>query len=164
MSGFNHGRVTESTKVAVSADDFWMLLRDWAAVSSWVLPEGVTGPARVRIKDGGDRNALPCTRILESGRTQTYSHEETLIFSDAEARRIYYTFNGVPGGIRNYMATTFVDPDGDHASIVTCASNFDLPATKSMANTEKYLRRAYRLHIARGIEGAILLRQHANDA
>jgi hypothetical protein len=159
MSEFIRGAVTVSTKVSVSADEFWALLRDWPAVLSWVLPAGSTAPTRVTLKDGHHNDVLPCTRVLHSDRPQTYSHEETLIFADPEARRIYYTFNGIPGGIRNYLATTFVDPDGKHAAVVTCSSSFDLPAGNSMTTTEKYLKDAYRQHIAKGIEGAILARR-----
>jgi hypothetical protein len=159
MSDFMHGAVTVSTRVAVSAGEFWAVLRDWPAVASWVLPEGVTPPARVTLKAGHSSDVLPCTRILESTRQRAYSHEETLILADPQARRVYYTFNGVPGGIRNYVATTYVDSAGDDAAVVTCASSFDLPVSKSMTRTEKYLKDAYELHIARGIEGAILARR-----
>ena len=159
MSSFLRGSLTVSTRVQVSADDFWDLLRRWDAVLTWVLPEGVAPADAVMLKDGHRVDVLPCTRVIIRKRSLQYSHEETLIFADPEARRVYYTFNGVPGGIRNYMATTTVDPEGPSAAVITCASSFDLPSNQSMADTEQYLLAAYVDNIARGIEGAILLRK-----
>jgi hypothetical protein len=161
MTNFNRGSVTIATKVAVPASDFWELLRDWGAIPEWRLPEGVSRPLDVYLKEGHSADSLPCTRVIVQSRTQDYSHEETLIYVDADARRLYYTFNGVPGGIRNYFATTFVDADGDENAIVTCSSSFDLPDTESMESVEEYLRVAYVDNIARGIEAAIKQRLSA---
>jgi len=110
------------------------------------------------LKEGHRVDVLPCTRVIEATPDQSYSHEETLILADSEARRIYYSFNGVPGGMRNYVATTFVDPDDQGGALVTCSSSFDLPKAASMERIEGYLRETFEVRIARGIEGAVLAR------
>jgi len=159
VNEFNRGLVTVSTKVSVSPGEFWAVLRDWAAVLDWVLPSGMVPPSRVFLKEGHHVDVLPCTRVIEASPDQSYSHEETLIVSDPEARRIYYTFNGVPRGMRNYVATTFVDPDGDGGAMVTCSCSFDLPKTASMERMEQSLRETFQVRIAQGIEGAVLARR-----
>ena len=159
MSGFDRGLVTVATRVSVSADEFWLVLREWDAVLDWVLPPGMVHPRRVFLKEGHHVDVLLCTRVIESTPDQSYSHEETLILADAEARRLYYTFNGVPGGMRNYVATTFVDAESDDGAVVTCSTSFDLPETASMERVERSRRETFEVRIARGIEGAVLARR-----
>jgi hypothetical protein len=161
MPTFHRVSVTVSTAVEVSAEDFWQVLRDWAAVPSWVLPERYVPPSRVFLKPGHSADVLPCTRVIEGRRALGYSHEETLILADPDARRIYYTFNGVPGGIRNYLATTTVDERGPDEALVTCSSTFDLPLEASVPDVERYLHQAYDVRISHGIEGAVLHRRAA---
>lgn len=61
--------------------------------------------------------------------------------------------------MRNYVATTFVDPEGDDGAVVTCSTSFDLPEAASMERVERYLRETFEVRIARGIEGAVLARR-----
>jgi len=163
MSELDHGLVTVWTRVSVSADEFWSVLRDWAAVLDWVLPDGMAQPSRVVLAEGHHVDVLPCTRVIDATPDQTYRHEETLFLADPEARRLYYTFSGVPGGMRNYVATTFVDPEDDGGAMVTCSASFDLPRTASMERVERSLRETFEVRIARGIEGAVVARRRESN-
>jgi hypothetical protein len=162
MTTYNRGEVTVSTRVGVSADEFWTVLRDWGSVLDWVLPpESPDPPVAVALKLGHDVDTLPCTRVLEFDPPLGFPYEETLLFSYPEARRIYYTFNGIPGGLCNYMATTYVESDSENAATVTCSSTWDLPSSQPIEELRAYLAAVYEHMIARGIEGTVLARQSA---
>jgi hypothetical protein len=162
MTNYNRGSVVVSTKVAVSADEFWSLLRDWAAVPEWVLPEeSPPPPVSVALKTDHDVDTLPCTRVLEFDPPLDFPYEETLLYASSEARRMYYTFSGIPGGLCNYMATTFVDDDGDDCATVSFSSTWDLPVTESLDGMVTYLAAVYEHMITRGIEAAVRSRRNA---
>jgi hypothetical protein len=151
--------VTVSREVDVSPDEFWAMLRDWPAVMKWNPREGnpTSFLLDVTLKAGDDPSRLPCTRVMHfdpaSGFPPTY--EEILLYAYPEARRIYYTFSGVPDGLTNYMATTFVDELALNRARVTCTSTFDLPTKVSLRETVEWLEKVYEVQIIRGIEAAI---------
>src|SRR3546814_1109684 len=129
MANFKRGSAFASGEVDASADDIWAMLRDWPAVMKWCA-KGENAPAPLTdttLKEGSKVDVLPCTRIchfvLDSGFPPTF--EETLIHADPEARRIYYNVDGVAaGGMRNYLATTYVDEVGHGRERITCESSF----------------------------------------
>ena len=158
MKTFQRGSVTVSGDVTVSADEFWKLLRDWPAAMKWIPRDSASPPIDVTLKPGDDVNRLPCSRVMHFDVSSGFpaSWEETLLFADPQARRIYYTFSGIPDGMRNYIATTIVDDTGRGTAHITCSSSFDLPNTgASMEETNKFLRDVYEHVIIRGIEAAI---------
>lgn len=163
MTKFTRGSVSVSVDVAVSGDDFWAVLRDWPAVRSWVLnDQSPPAPVAVELKEGHAVDSLPCTRVLQFDPPLDYPYEETLLYADQEAKRIHYTFNGIPNGMRNYMATTFIDETGKRSARVTCASNFDLPGDQPLEAMQSYLADVYEHMIIRGIEAAIQRAQSAS--
>lgn len=159
MTKFNRGTVSVTKDVDVSADEFWAMLRDWPAVMKWSPKENSPTPflLDVTLKPGDDPARLPCTRVMHfdpsSGFPPTY--EEILLYAYPDARRIYYTFSGVPDGLTHYMATTFVDELGQGRARVTCTSMFDLPESVSLKETVHWLEGVYEQQIIRGIEATI---------
>ncbi|KKC26020.1 SRPBCC family protein [Sphingomonas sp. SRS2] len=144
--------------VAVSADAFWTMLRDWPAVMKWTPTEDKPAPLlNVTLKDGDDVNMLPCTRIMHFDTSTGFppTFEETLLYAYPEARRIFYTFNGVPDGLTNYMATTFVDALSETSARVTCSAMFDVADAASLEDTVTFLENVYERSIIRGIERAV---------
>ena len=79
------------------------------------------------------------------------------------ARRIYYTFNGIPGGLCNYMATTFVEDAGEDNAVVFFSSTWDLPVDQSLDDMVAYLAAVYEHMIARGIEAAVRSRRDGSS-
>jgi hypothetical protein len=153
---FRHGSASFSSEVAVSADEFWELLRNWPAVMKWHPKVDVPPLIACTLKEGNDPDTLPCTRLMhfatpDGGRA---SFEETLLYADPEARRIYYTFDGFRDQMRNYMATTIVEDAGPGRSCVTCSSSFDVPEGVSLEDHAAFLAAIYEKAVIRGIEAA----------
>src|SRR3546814_10327840 len=92
--------------------------------------------------------------VLDSGFPPTF--EETLIHADPEARRIYYNVEGVAaGGMRNYLATTYVDEVGPGRARITCESSFDVPADAEVEPVKAFLEAVYNLSVIQGMERAV---------
>jgi hypothetical protein len=159
MKQFNRGVASVTREVEVSADEFWAMLRDWPAVMKWNPRENnpTSFLLDVTLKPGDDAARLPCTRVMHFDTTSGFppTYEEILLYAYPEARRIYYTFSGVPDGLTHYMATTFVDELDRGRARVTCTSMFDLPTNLSLADTVDWLEKVYDQQIIRGIEAAI---------
>jgi hypothetical protein len=154
---YKRGSVCVTADVDVSADDFWEVLRDWPAVMKWTPADSPAPLLDVTLRDGDDVDVLPCTRIMHFDISKGFppTFEETLLSAHPEARRIIYVLKDVPGGLTNYMATTFIDDLGDGKARVTCDSKFDVPMSASLEETEDFLQKIYERSVIRGIERAI---------
>lgn len=156
MGRFSRGTVTVVVDVDVSANEFWEMLRDWPAVLKW----NFTNPALldVTLKEGDRVDVLPCTRVmhLDTSRGFPATTEEILLYADPNSRRIFYTFAGIVGGLKNYIATTFVDDLDEARARVTCASMFDVADGTSLVDTIRWLEDVYERQIIRGMEAAII--------
>jgi hypothetical protein len=159
MTNFVRGSAFTSGEVDVSADDFFAMLRDWPAVMKWAAKENPPAPLLdTTLKKGSDVNVLPCTRVCHMDTSTGFppTFEETLLHADSAAHRIYYNVEGVAaGGMRNYLATTFVDPISATRSRVTCSSTFDVPDEEAARNVKSFLEGVYDRSVIKGIEGAV---------
>lgn len=159
MTKFKRAGAFSAGEVDVSADDFYAMLRDWPAVMKWAAKVNPPAPlVDTTLKAGSDVNVLPCTRVCHFDTTTGFppTFEETLIHADAEGRRIYYNVEGVAaGGMRNYLATTFVDEIGPGRCRVTCSSSFDVPEDSSADDVKNFLEAVYERSVIRGIEAAV---------
>ncbi len=116
----------------VSANRAWALLTEWEAVLKWWdnrVPGDAMRLSGVELE--GDRNAVPRTRVLtRSNATQSglpLVNRETLLLQDDDLMRIYYDADdGVIAGVRNYIATTYIDAIAQDSCRVTCDSRFDV--------------------------------------
>jgi hypothetical protein len=159
MTNFVRGSAFTSGEVDVSADDFFTMLRDWPAVMKWAAKENPPAPlVDTTLKKGHNVSVLPCTRVCHMDTSTGFppTFEETLLHADSAARRIYYNVEGVAaGGMRNYLATTFVDAIAPKRSRVTCSSTFDVPDEESARNVKAFLEGVYDRSVIQGIAGAV---------
>ena len=149
-------------ELSVSASDFWEILIDWGALMDWIPKLDENPPAPVsgcEMLASHSIDALPCTRrvYLQSGGVGQDYLDETLIHFDHATRRLYYTFGGIgPGGVRNYLATTFIDETGSSACRVTCASQFDI-AADAASDMKAFVEEFYDRAIIQGIAKLIAI-------
>jgi hypothetical protein len=165
MNGFNRGTVSVTADVDVSAVEFWDLVRDWSAVMKWIPEDRSVPVLNVTLKEGNDLNVLPCTRVMHLDASKGFppTIDEILLYADPQSKRLFYTFSGIPDGLTNYIATTFVDElEGDRAR-VTCASMFDVPVSLSLAKTVSWLEHVYEYQMIRGMESAIKRERQASE-
>ncbi|MEA3151492.1 MAG: hypothetical protein QOD56_2431, partial [Gammaproteobacteria bacterium] len=159
MTNLVRGSAFTAGEVDVSADDFFALLRDWPAVMKWAAKENPPAPLLdTTLKKGHDVNILPCTRVCHMDTSTGFppTFEETLLHADSEGRRIYYNVEGVAaGGMRNYLATTFVDEISPKRCRVTCSSSFDVPDAEAARNVKAFLEAVYDRSVIKGIAGAV---------
>jgi hypothetical protein len=159
MSNFVRGSAFTSGEVDVSADDFFAMLRDWPAVMKWAAKVDPPAPlVDTTLKRGHNIDVLPCTRVCHMDTSTGFppTFEETLLHADSAGRRIYYNVEGVAaGGMRNYLATTFIDELGPNRSRVTCASTFDVPDEEAARNVKAFLEGVYDRSVIKGIAGAV---------
>jgi hypothetical protein len=77
--------------------------------------------------------------------------------ADSSARRIYYNVEGVVAstGMRNYLATTFVDEVGPNRARVTCSSSYDVPDEEMARIVKGFLEDVYDRSVIQGIAWAV---------
>jgi hypothetical protein len=160
MTSYVRGSAFKSGEVDVSADDFFAMLRDWPAVMKWAPKENPPAPlVDTTLEKGHDVNVLPCTRICHFDTSTGFppTFEETLLHADGAARRIYYNVEGVVAstGMRNYLATTFVDELGPNRARVTCSSSYDAPDEDSARIIKVFLETIYDRSVIQGIAAAV---------
>ena len=160
MTNFVRGSAYTSGEVDISADDFYAMLRDWPAVMKWAPKENPPAPLTdTTLKKGHNVDVLPCTRVCHFDTSTGFppTFEETLIHADSAARRIYYNVEGVVAstGMRNYLATTFVDEVSPRRARVTCSSTFDVPDEETARNVKAFLEGVYDRSVIKGIAGAV---------
>jgi hypothetical protein len=160
MTNFVRGSALKSGDVDVSADEFYAMLRDWPAVMKWAAKENPPAPLTdTTLKAGHRVSVLPCTRICHFDTSTGFppTFEETLLHADSAARRIYYNVEGVVAstGMRNYMATTFVEELGPRRARVTCASTYDVPNEESARMVKAFLEAVYDRSVIQGIAAAV---------
>lgn len=136
MPTYRRMRATKSDEVPVSAEAFWTILRDWPAIKSWMRAENPpVNLIKVELKPGHQVDSLPCCRLcyvdssgLPAGLSIPEVSAETLLHADPEAFLIYYNIEGEgPFGMRNYLASTVLDPLGPERTRVTCSGRWDMP-------------------------------------
>lgn len=159
MTAFRRGTAFATAEIDVSADDYWTMLRDWGAVMKWVdrSPDAPAPLVDTVYKEGDSVDVLPCTRIcLFTPESGVGPYPETLIHADADARRIYYTVDGITSsGMRNYLSMAMVDElDGDRCR-VTVQSTWDIPADGDLEGNRAFLEAVYNRSMIQGMATAI---------
>ena len=160
MSSIVRGSARVTLEVDISADDFYTMLRDWPSVMKWA-EQGENAPAPVTdtvLKEGHRVDVLPCTRLclIDTRLGHPPVFEETLLYADPQARRIFYTVTGfAPNTVRNYMATTFADEIGPQRARVTCWSMWDAPDQKTADDAQRFMEAVYERNVIKGIAAAV---------
>ncbi len=148
--------VHKAVELSIPASAFWNILIDWGALMDWMPKLDEDPPARVsrcEVLPGHSLAKLPFTRrvYLDNGGVGPDYLDETLQHFDAEARRLYYTFGGVgPGGVRNYLSTTYIDELAPDRCRVTCASQYDI-ADDAGTDMKDFIEEFYDRAIIQGI-------------
>ena len=146
----------KSVELPMAAEAFWDVLIDWGALMDWMPGRDENPPAPVvgcEILPGQTMSSLPFTRrvYLDGGGEGPAYLDESLQHFDAETLRLYYTFDGVgPGGVRNYLATTYVDELAADRCRVTCASQYDI-ADDAETDMQDFIEDFYDRAIIQGI-------------
>jgi hypothetical protein len=121
---FERVRTINQSLIDQSAEKVWSYLTDWAG-SRRQRAGGMGQLTVAKISLEGEIDQIPRTRVLEFGAFGTV--RETLLRQDDSAMHLYYIIEGTgPLGIRNYLATTDVDPVGPDRCQVTITARFDL--------------------------------------
>lgn len=108
-------------EIAGSADAAWALLTDWAGILRW-WPSNPPVVIENVVLEGAPDAVPRGRRIFRGGGSAV----ETLLKADPVARRIYYDLSegGIPV-LRNYMATTMIDPIDAGRCRMRFSSHFD---------------------------------------
>ena len=133
---FNQGRVP------ASAHRVWEWITDWAGTRRGTRGGGAGDLAFGKIQLVGDPDTTPRTRVMEFPALGVV--RETLLHQDDEAMHLYYNIEGEgPLGIRNYLATTDVDPLSEEACLVTITARFDLRPDASVTKAKALIDAAH---------------------
>jgi len=109
--------------IPAPAADAWALLNDWAGILRWWPANGPIDIVDVTL--GGARDALPRSRHIRMANGTVGI--ETLLLADPIAMRIYYDLeNGGIPVVRNYLASTTIDPIDAQRCRMTFSSRFDV--------------------------------------
>lgn len=159
MANFRRGTAFATDEINISADDYWAMLRDWGAVMKWVdkSPDAPAPLIDTILREGDRIDVLPCTRIcLFTPQSGVDPYPETLLYADPEARRMYYTVEGiVSGGMRNYMSIVTVDELAADRCRVTVQSTWDVPVEADLTGTRDFLEAVYNKSMIQGMVAAI---------
>jgi hypothetical protein len=128
---FQRVRVFNQGLVQAPAANAWEWLTDWAGTrrarnAAAAGGAGTTGTLAFKgIQLVGGENDVPRTRVIDF--PQLGEVRETVRGQCDETMHLYYTIDGNgPLGIRNYLATTDIDPVSDATCLVTITARFDL--------------------------------------
>lgn len=125
MTAIQRVRVFNQGRVEAPAAKVWAWLTDWAGTKRGTQAGGAGATSFSGITLIGGEDEIPRTRVFEFPNLGEV--RETLRGQDDAAMHLYYTIDGDgPLGMRNYLATTDVDPVSDTACMVTITARFDL--------------------------------------
>ena len=124
----------------------WELLIDWAGISKYWGHVPVETMSAVLI---GDRDRVPRTRRISADGATI---DEILLHQDDVARRLYYSVqdDGVPG-VRNYIATVFVDEIVADRCRVSIAGTYDVVDDADGPASKAFIELVYEAGIIGGI-------------
>lgn len=142
-------RIINQSFVPVSAEKAWEYLTDWAG-SNRQRGSGMGDLTLASITLEGAMTDIPRTRVMEFGAFGVI--RETLLHQDDHAMHIYYNIEGVgPHGVRNYLATTDVDPVDSENCQITITARFDLENGADVAKAKNVIDFAHN----QGVFGAM---------
>lgn len=125
---FKRARIINQSYVSGSAEAAWDILTDWHRTERLRTDSSEKSALAVdRVELEGAEDAVPRTRVFYFQDPAMPVVKETLLHQDDETMHYYYNIEGIgPAGVRNYLATTDVDPISDNLCQVTITARFDL--------------------------------------
>ena len=124
----------------------WELLIDWAGIPKYWGGVPIETMSAVLI---GDRDRAPRTRRISAGGATI---DEILLHQDNVARRLYYSVQDdfIPG-IRNYMATVFVDEIAADRCRVSISGIYDASDKADGSASKAFIELVYEAGIIGGM-------------
>lgn len=121
---------------------------DWGGLLKWRNNNLQIGAPSVEVRLEGSPDSIPRTRIITRSPALLVgvSDEvrETILFQDDQAMRCYYvTSDGFMPGIRNYMASGFVDPTDLSRSVLNVRSTFDVTSNGDAEGIKRAIESLY---------------------
>ena len=143
--GFNRARIFNQETVRAPAEQVWDVLTDWHRVERMRTEESSSGSFAVsKVELDGEEGQTPRTRVFYFNDERMGVVRETLFHQDDETMHFYYNIEGIgPAGVRNYLATTDVDPISESTCDVTITARFDLPDNLSMGTAKSVINAAH---------------------
>ena len=143
--GFNRARIFNQETVRAPAEQVWDVLTDWHRVERMRTEESSSGSFAVsKVELDGEEGQTPRTRVFYFNDERMGVVRETLFHQDDETMHFYYNIEGIgPAGVRNYLATTDVDPISESTCDVTITARFDLPDDLSMGTAKSVINAAH---------------------
>ncbi|MDE0065100.1 MAG: SRPBCC family protein [Gammaproteobacteria bacterium] len=150
---FRRARIINQDIVRAPAEQVWDVLTDWHNTHRLRTGESASGPLSVnRVELEGQPGSTPRTRVFHFRDERMGIVRETLLHQDDEAMHYYYNIEGIgPAGVRNYLATTDVDPITDSECQVTITARFDLAADMEMLRAKNIINAAH-LGVIKGLQ------------
>jgi len=150
---FRRARIFNQDLVFAPAEKAWDILTDWHNTHRLRTEESGSGPLSVdRVELEGEPDKVPRTRVFYFSDENMPVVRETLFLQDDEAMHFYYNIEGTgPAGLRNYLATTDVDPLGDNLCQVTITARFDLSEDLNMLAAKQIINTAH-LGVIKGLK------------
>ncbi len=150
---FRRARIINQDIVRAPAEQVWDVLTDWHNTHRLRTSESASGPLSVnRVELEGQPGSTPRTRVFHFKDERMGIVRETLLHQDDEAMHYYYNIEGIgPAGVRNYLATTDVDPIADSECQVTITARFDLAANMEMLRAKNIINAAH-LGVIKGLQ------------
>jgi len=149
---FRRARIINQDIVRAPAEQVWDVLTDWHNTHRLRTNEP-PGPFSVdRVELDGQPDRTPRTRVFHFKDERMGIVRETLLRQDDEALHYYYNIEGIgPAGVRNYLATTDVDPISDSECQVTITARFDLADDMEMLRAKNIINAAH-LGVIKGLQ------------
>lgn len=151
--GFRRARIINQDIVKAPAEQVWDVLTDWHNTHRLRTSESASGPLSVdKVELEGHPDSTPRTRVFHFKDKRMGIVRETLFHQDDEAMHYYYNIEGIgPAGVRNYLATTDVDPITDSECQVTITARFDLAGDMEMLRAKNIINAAH-LGVIKGLQ------------
>ena len=128
--------------INASADTVWKVLTNWGALMDWYPNDPEKGLVPLlKTELEGKPGDIPLTRLMYVPDNDV-PIPETLERQDDVSRRIYYSLpnEGALEGVRNYWATTQVQPISENQCKVSCASFFDVDDPDKVDELSSFFR------------------------
>ena len=150
---FRRARIFNQDIVKAPAKQVWDVLTDWHNTHRLRTGESASGPFSVlKVELEGEPGKTPRTRVFHFKDESMGIVRETLFHQDDEAMHFYYNIEGIgPACVRNYLATTDVDPLSDSACQVTITARFDLAGDRQMLRAKNIINAAH-LGVIKGLQ------------
>jgi hypothetical protein len=135
MTRMQRVRIFNQGVVEAPAGKVWEWLTDWAGTRRIRRPTDMGDLSLAKIELIGEHGQIPRAREMQFGAFGKV--RETLLYQNDAAMHLYYNIEGTgPHGVKNYLATTDVDPISPVSSQVTITARFDLDPDADVAKAK----------------------------